>query len=89
VDVAVLRQATVSGGTLSLRTSIKKRKMPMKHVRPKNLENEYLLGDFTMATAQPMLCLVSTYKRQRLIRHRRTLEANHAKHLTEQYKNLR
>jgi hypothetical protein len=55
VDVAVLRQATVSGGTLSLRKIIKKRKLPMTYVRLKNLENEYLLGDCAMATAQPML----------------------------------
>jgi len=27
----------------------------MKHVRPKNPENEYLLGDCAMATAQQML----------------------------------
>jgi len=55
VDVAVPQQATVSGGMLSLRKIIKKRKLPMKHVRLKNLENEYLLGDRAMATAQPML----------------------------------
>jgi len=55
VDVAVPQQATVSGGMLSLRKSIKKRKLPMKHVRLKNLENEYLLGDCALATAQPML----------------------------------
>jgi hypothetical protein len=35
--------------------SIKKRKLLMKHVRLKNLENEYLLGDCAMATAQQML----------------------------------
>jgi hypothetical protein len=55
VDVAVPQQATVSGGMLSLMKSIKKRKLPMTHVRLKNLENEYLLGDCAMATAQPML----------------------------------
>jgi len=55
VDVAALRQATVSGGMLSLRKSIKKRKLPMKPVRLKNPENEYWLGDCAMATAQPML----------------------------------
>jgi len=55
VDVAVLRQATVSGGMLSLRKSIKKRKLPMKHVRLKNLENEYWLGGYALPTAQPML----------------------------------
>jgi hypothetical protein len=53
--VAVLRQATVWGGMLSLRKSIKKRKLPMKHVRLKNLENEYLLGGCALPTAQPML----------------------------------
>jgi hypothetical protein len=55
VDVAVPQLATVSGGMLSLMKSIKKRKLHMKHVRLKNLENEYLLGDCAMATAQPML----------------------------------
>ena len=55
MDVAVLQQATASGGMLSLKKSIKKRKLPVKHVRLKNLENEYLLGDCAMATAQPML----------------------------------
>jgi hypothetical protein len=55
VDVAVPQQATVSVGMLSLKKPTKKRKQPMKHVRLKNLENEYLLGDCAMATAQPML----------------------------------
>jgi hypothetical protein len=55
VDVAVPQQATVSGGMLSLMKSIKKRKLPMKHVRLKNLENEYLLGGYALPTAQPML----------------------------------
>jgi len=55
VDVAALRQATVSGGMLSLKKSIKKKKLPMTHVRFKNLKNEYWLGDCAMATAQPML----------------------------------
>jgi len=55
VDVAALRQANVSGGMLSLRKSIKKRKLPLKPVRLKNPENEYWLGDCAMATAQPML----------------------------------
>jgi hypothetical protein len=55
VDVAVPQQATVSDGMLSLKKSIKKRKLPMKNVRLKNLENEYLLGDCAMPTAQPML----------------------------------
>jgi len=55
VDVAVPQQATVSGGTLSLMKSIKKRKLPMKQVRLKNLENEYLLGGYALPTAQPML----------------------------------
>jgi hypothetical protein len=40
VDVAVPQQATVLGGMLSLRKGIKKRKLPMKRVRLKNLENE-------------------------------------------------
>jgi hypothetical protein len=55
VDVAVLQQETVSGGMLSLKKSIKKRKLLMKHVRLKNLENEYLLGDCAMTTTQPIL----------------------------------
>jgi hypothetical protein len=52
VDVVGPQQATVSVGMLSLKKSTKKRKQPMKHVRLKNLENEYLLGDCAMATAQ-------------------------------------
>jgi hypothetical protein len=40
---------------LSLRKSIKKRKLPMKPVRLKNPENEYWLSNCAMATAQPML----------------------------------
>jgi len=55
VDVAVPQQATVSGGMLSLMKSIKKRKLPMTHVRLKNLETEYWLGDCALPTAQPML----------------------------------
>ena len=55
MDVGVLQQATVSGGMLSLKKTIKKRKLPMKPVRLKNPENEYWLGDCAMATAQPML----------------------------------
>jgi len=55
VDVAVPQQATVSGGMLSLTKSIKKRKLPMKQVRLKNLENEYWLGGYALPTAQPML----------------------------------
>ena len=31
------------------------KKLPMTHVRFKNLKNEYWLGDCAMATAQPML----------------------------------
>jgi hypothetical protein len=55
VDVAVLQQATVSGGMLSLRKSIKKRKLPTKPVRLKNLENEYLLDGYALPAAQSML----------------------------------
>jgi len=55
--VAALRQATVSGGMLSLKKSIKKRKLPMKRVRLKNLENEYVLSNRATPTAQPMLLL--------------------------------
>jgi hypothetical protein len=57
VDVAVPQQATVLGGMLSLRKSIKKRKLPMKRVRLKNLENEYVLSHRATPTAQPMLRL--------------------------------
>jgi hypothetical protein len=47
---------------LSLRKSIKKRKLHIKHTRLENLENEYLLGGCELPTAQPMLRLVSTCK---------------------------
>ena len=57
MDVAVPQQATVSGGMLYLRKSIKKRKLPMKRVRLKNLENEYVLSNRATPTAQPMLLL--------------------------------
>jgi hypothetical protein len=57
VGVAVPQQATVSGGMLSLKKSIKKRKLPMKRVRLKNLENEYVLSNRATPTAQPMLLL--------------------------------
>ena len=57
MDVAVPQQATVSGGMLSLKKSIKKRKLPMKRVRLKNLENEYVLSNRATPTAQPMLLL--------------------------------
>jgi hypothetical protein len=57
VDVAVPQQATVSGGMLSLKKSIKKRKLPMKRVRLKNLENEYVLSHRATPTTQPMLRL--------------------------------
>ena len=62
MDVAVPQLATVSGGMLSLRKSIKKRKLHIKHTRLKNLENEYLLGGCELPTAQPMLRLVSACK---------------------------
>jgi len=55
VDVAALRQATASGGMLSLRKSIKKRKLPMNPVRLKNPENEHWRDNCAMATAQTML----------------------------------
>jgi hypothetical protein len=55
VDVAVPQQATVSGGMLSLKKSTKKRKLPMKHVRLKNLKTEYLLGGRVTPIAQQML----------------------------------
>jgi hypothetical protein len=57
VGVAVPQQTTVSGGMLSLKKSIKKRKLPMKRVRLKNLENEYVLSNRATPTAQPMLLL--------------------------------
>ncbi|MDB4225588.1 hypothetical protein N9778_01030 [Hyphomicrobiales bacterium] len=53
MDVAVPQQVTVLGGMLSLRKSIKKRKLSMKHVRLKNLEIEYLFcGNVMLAAAQ-------------------------------------
>jgi hypothetical protein len=42
VDVAVPQQATVSGGMLSLKKSTKKRKLPMKCVRLKNIKIKYV-----------------------------------------------